>query len=81
MTTRNALKMTLTSTFTVPAPTNDELIELAMDAGIEGDDPTEAELDEAYENWKEQVSEKFEEGEAPIPDGAHSDIEVEEVSK
>lgn len=76
---RKALKVVLTNTFTIKPPTEDELTELAMDAGIEGDEPTEAELNEAYENWKDKVVEPFEEGEEPPPDGACADIEVEEV--
>lgn len=79
MSKRNALKIILTSTFTIPAPTEDVLIELAMNAGIEGDKPTETELDHACKDWKEQVTENYEEG-TEVPDGARSDIEVEEVS-
>lgn len=77
---RNAVKVTLTTTFTVPAPTNDELIELAMDASIEGDEHTEDELDKAYENWKDSIAEEYESGKEP-PDNAEHDIDMEEVHK
>lgn len=76
---RNALRITITTSFEIPAPTEDQLTDIAMDAGIEGDEPTEAELDEAYESWKEQISEEYKEG-GEVPSGARSDIELEEVS-
>lgn len=80
MTQRNDVIIVLTTKFTVKGPTDDELIKLATDAGTEGDDPTEAELDTAYENWKDALAEKYENGEEP-PDTAQQDLDMEEVYK
>jgi hypothetical protein len=78
MTKRNSIRITVTSSFVIAGPYEDELTEIATEAGIRGEEPTEEELDAAYKNWQESVEEDFENG-AEIPDTAATSVEFEEV--
>ena len=79
---RKSIKVTITSTFVVKAPSEDRLADLASEAGIEFDTATPEELDEAYDGWKTSLEEDYEDGASPPDDASvNSSVEFEEVDE
>lgn len=81
MADRKPIIFTITDKCKIMPPSEDDLADRAFNASITGKEPTEEELDDAYESWREDKIGEIEDGTIDATsDGVmilHQDVEVE----